>query len=323
MRAVFGMGCLLVLASGPGSDVARAQAYPSHPIKLVVPFTPGTGYDTIARVVGPPLSDRLGVPVVVENKPGASSTIGAAGVARSDADGYTLAMIGEGTIAAAHLYPNSAFDPLADLAPIALAGFGTLVLVASNASEIRSVPDLLAKARERPGKLTYGSPGAGTSQHLKMEQLKTQAGIDLLHVPYRGSAGVMTDLLGGHVDLALVPIHQSLEALASRQMVALAVISDTRNQRLPAALTLSEAGIPNVEAKMWYAFAAAKGTPEAIVTRLTSEIADILQIPEVGAQLYSIGLDVSYRTPAAVQEIMRQESATALAIIKKQGIVLN
>jgi tripartite-type tricarboxylate transporter receptor subunit TctC len=322
MQTAFGVSCLFPLTTGLSGIGVHAQTYPSQPIKLIVPFTPGTGYDTIARALGPVLSDKLGTAVVVENRPGASGTVGAASVARAPADGHTLTMLGEGVIAAKHLYPTASFDPVADLAPVALVGYGTLLLVASNASQITSVATLLDKARKQPGKLTYGSPGPGTSQHLKMELIKSATGIDLLHVPYKGSAGVMTDLLGGHVDLALVPIHQALEALTAKQMQAIAVISDTRNERLPAVSTLSETGIKNVEAKMWYAVAAAKDTPNPIVAKLTSLIADILKTPEMSTMLYRIGIDVSYRPPNGLQDLIRQESDEALAVIKKQGIAL-
>jgi tripartite-type tricarboxylate transporter receptor subunit TctC len=322
MPSLVGIGCVLPLMFGLPGGGAQGQTYPSQPIKLVVPFTPGTGYDTIARGLGPVLSDKLGTPVVVENRPGASGTLGAASVARSPADGHTLATIGEGVIAAKHLTPNASFDPVADLAPVALVGYGTLLLAASNASQITSVATLIEKARKQPGKLTYGSPGPGTSQHLKMELIKSITGIDMLHVPYKGSAGVMTDLLGGHVDVALVPIHQALESLAAKHMQAIAIISDSRNQRLPAVATLSEVGVRNVEAKMWYAVATAKDTPSPIVARLTSLIADILKTSEVSTLLYRVGIDVSYQPPGPLHDLIRQESDEALAVIKKQGLAL-
>jgi tripartite-type tricarboxylate transporter receptor subunit TctC len=320
MPRLAGTGCILALMLGLPGGGARGQTYPSQPVKLVVPFTPGTGYDTIARAIGPILSDKLGTTVVVENRPGASGTLGAATVARAPADGHTLTMLGEGVVAAKHLTPGMPFDPVADLAPVALVGYGTLLLVASNASQITSVAGMVEKARKQPGKLTYGSPGPGTSQHLKMELIKSITGIDMLHVPYKGSAGVMTDLLGGHVDVALVPIHQALESLTAKQMQAIAIISDQRNPRLPAVVTFKEAGISNVEAKMWYAVAAPKGTPDPIVSRLTSLIAEILKTPEVNAMLYRIGIDVSYRPPGGLQEIVKRESNESLAVIEKQGL---
>ena len=322
MSKLAGVGCVLTLVVGLPVGSAQEQTYPSQPIKLVVPFTPGTGYDTIARALGPIMADKLGTSVVVENRPGASGTLGAATVARAPADGHTLTMLGEGVIAAKHLTPSMPFDPVADLAPVALVGYGTLLLVASHASQITSVASLIEKARKQPGKLTYGSPGPGTSQHLKMELIKSITGVDMLHVPYKGSAGVMTDLLGGHVDVALVPIHQALEALAAKQMRAIAIISDSRNQRLPTVVTFSEAGIKNVEAKMWYGVAAPKDTPNTVVTRLTSLIGEILKTSEVNALLYRIGIDVSYRPPGGLQEIVRRESDESLAVIKKQGIAV-
>jgi tripartite-type tricarboxylate transporter receptor subunit TctC len=315
-------GLLLSATLGLADANAQGQAFPSQPIKLIVPFTPGTGYDTIARAIGPVLADKLGTSVVVENRPGASGTLGAASVARAPADGHTLTMLGEGVVAAKHLSPGQSFDPVEDLAPVALVGYGTLLLVASNASQITSVAGLIERARKQPGKLTYGSPGPGTSQHLKMELIKSITDTDMLHVPYKGSAGVMTDLLGGHLNVALVPIHQALESLTAKQMQAIAIISDTRNQRLPAIVTFSEAGISNVEAKMWYAVAAPKDTPRPIVAKLTSLIDEILKTAEVNALLYRIGIDVSYRPPPGLLELIRRESDESLAVIKKQGLAV-
>jgi tripartite-type tricarboxylate transporter receptor subunit TctC len=299
---------------------ALAQSYPSKPIKLVVPYTPGTGYDSIARIVGPTLSQRLGQPVVVENMPGASSTIGAAAVARAPNDGHTLLMIGEGTMASTHLYRQLTYDALTDFAPITLAGQGTLMLVTNPASGIKSVADLIAKAKAEPAKYAYASPGIGTSQYLKMELFKDAAGIQMLHIPYKGSAGALNDLIAGQVTAALVPIHQGMSHITAGKLVPLAIISPSRNPKAPDVPTLQESGIKGVDANMWYAFVAPKGTPAAVVNRLNSELRSIIDMPDIRNKLERTGLDVKTSTPAELQAIMRTESDTSAQIIRKNNI---
>lgn len=300
-----------------------AQTYPAKAIRLVVPFTPGTGYDSIARIVGPTLAQRLGQPVVVENAPGASGTIGAAFVARASPDGHTLLMIGEGTMASGHLYRSLTFNPLTDFAPISLAGHGTLMLMASPASAIRSVEELILKAKAAPGKLTYSSPGIGTSQNLKMVLFANTAGIDMLHVPYKGSAGAITDLIAGVITAGLVPIHAGMQHVAAGKLVPLAIISPNRNPIAPTVPTLQEAGIRGVDANMWYAFVAPKGTPAPVVERLNSELRAIMDIPEIRGRLERTGLEVKTTTPAELQAIMQIESDTSAIIVRRNNITLD
>jgi tripartite-type tricarboxylate transporter receptor subunit TctC len=299
------------------------SSWPTQPIRLVVPYTPGTGYDNIAREISPRLSQKLGQPVVVENRPGASSIIGADLVAKSVPDGYTLMIVGEGTMAAAHLYQSVPFNPVTDFAPITLAGYGTLMLVTNHATGFKTVADLIAKAKANPNKLSYASPGVGTSQHLKMEQIKDFTGIDMLHVPYKGSAGALNDLMGGQIDAALIPIHQALPHVKSGRLVALAVISPERNPRAPDVPTLLESGIKGVDAKMWYAFMAPKNTPPALIARLNTELSAILNDPDVKARLEGTGLEVATSTPAELQGIMQRESLSSSEIIRKNHISLN
>ncbi len=305
------------------SSGALAQTYPSRPIKLVVPYTPGTGYDSIARIVDSPLAQRLGQPVVIENIPGASSTIGAGSVARAKADGYTLLMIGEGTIASAHLYRSLPFDPLTAFAPISLAGQGTLILVVSPATGIKSVAELIVKAKVEPAKLTYSSPGVGTSQHLKMELFNNVAGIKMLHVPYKGSAGAINDLIGGRITAALVPIHSGMPHIKAGRMVPLAIISPSRNAIAPEVPTLKEVGIQGVDANMWYAFVAPKGTPASIVSQLNSGLNTVMGMPDVIAKIEGIGIEVKTTSPAELQAIMERESQQAAQIIRTNSISLD
>lgn len=302
---------------------ASAQAFPSKPIRLVVPYTPGTGYDSIARIVGPALSQRLGQPVVVENMPGASGTLGAGSVARAVPDGHTLATIGEGTMASGHLYRSLSFNPLTDFAPISLAGYGTLLMVASQASGVRSAAELVEKARAQPGKLTFSSPGVGTSQYLKMALFLNTAGLDLLHVPYKGSAGAINDLIGGQVHAGLVPVHAAMQHVQAGRLVPLAAMAPLRHPVAPEVRTLKELGLPDVDAKLWYAFVAPKATPAPIVTRLNTELRAIMDTPDVRTRLERVGLEVHTTSPAELQAIMQRESDVALEIVRRNNISLD
>lgn len=314
---------LLACAAMFFAGAATAQTWPGQPIHLVVPYTPGTGYDNIAREVSPLLGERLGQPVVVDNRPGASSLIGAEFVAASKPDGYTIMIAGEGTMASALLYQPSPVDPLTRFVPITLAGYGTLMLVTGANSGIKTVADLVAKAKASPGKLSYASPGVGTSQHLKMEMIKDYAGIDMLHVPYKGSAGALNDLIGGQVDAALVPVPQAVPQVKAGHLTALAVISPQRSPRAPDVPTLKEAGINGIEANMWYGFMAPRDTPPEIIARLNTELRAILAQPDVKTRLEDTGLDVATGTPAQLRSTMEAESASAGAIITKHHISLN
>jgi len=314
------IACLTGLFSMPA---AQAQTFPTKPIKLVVPFTPGTGYDSIARVVSPVLSQRLGQPVVVENMPGASSTIGATFVSRAPADGYTLLMIGEGTMASKHLYRKLEVDPLNDFAPITLAGRGTLMLMASPKSGIRTMEELITRAQAEPGGLTFASPGIGTSQYLKMELLMEAAKINMLHVPYKGSAGALNDLVGGFITASLVPVHQGMSYVSAGKLMPLAVLSAERSQKAPDVPTLSEMGIKGVAGDMWYAFVAPRSTPDAVIETLNRELRDIIAQPTVTAGLENIGLDVRTSTPAELKEVMRKESSLAAELVRKHALVLD
>ena len=248
--------CAILPASG-----ALAQAYPSQPIKVIVPFTPGTGMDMIARSVGPKLSERLGQPIVIENKPGASGNIGAETVARSAPDGHTVMITANTMLIAATLYRNVPYDPLTDFSPISLAAWGTLLLTANPKANINSVADLIAQAKANPGKLTYASPGVGTPHHMSMELFKDLTGTNLLHVPYKGSAGALTDLLSGEVNVGFVPIHVAMPHVKSGRLKPLAVGSAKRHPNAPEVPSLQESGVKGADVDMWYAFRRPRARP--------------------------------------------------------------
>ena len=311
----------VLIAAALFSGPAAAQGYPSQPIRFVVPFTPGTGMDIIARQVGPRLTERLGQPVVVENRPGASGNIGAEIVARAAPDGHTI-MVGANTLViAAHLYRQVPFDPLTDFAPVALAGSTTLVLVANPASGIDSVPELIARAKAQPGKLTYGSPGIATPHHMAMELFKDLTGTDLLHIPYKGSAGAVTDLVSGQINLMFLPIHQVLPYRQAGRLKLLAAGGARRHLSAPELPTLVELGIRGAEAAdIWYAFYAPKGVPAPVIAKLNAELRSILALAEVRAAVENVGVDVHTSTPDELFALMKRDYARWGEIVRKNHI---
>jgi tripartite-type tricarboxylate transporter receptor subunit TctC len=306
-----------VLMGGP----AAAQSYPSQPIKFVVPFTPGTGMDIIARQVGPRLTERLGQPVVVENRPGASGNIGADIVAKAAPDGHTI-MVGANTLViAAHLYPHVPFNALNDFSPVALAGMTTLVLVTNPTSGIDSVPDLIKRAKAQPGKLTYGSPGIATPHHMAMELFKELTATDMLHVPYKGSAGAVTDLVSGQINLMFLPVHQVLPYRQAGRLKLLAAGGAKRHPSAPELPTLVELGIKGAEAAdIWYAFYAPKGVPAPVIAKLNAELRLILANAEVKAAVEKVGVDVHTSTPEELFALMKRDYARWETIVRKNHI---
>jgi tripartite-type tricarboxylate transporter receptor subunit TctC len=312
---------LLLLAALAFAGSAAAQSYPSQPIRFIVPFTPGTGMDMIARHVGPKLTERLGQPVVVENRPGASGNIGAEAVAKAAPDGHTL-MVGANTLViAANLYKNVPFHPLKDFSPVSLAATTTMVLVVNPATKIDTVRDLVARAKAEPGKLTYGSPGVATPHHMAMELFKDLTGTDLLHVPYKGSAGAVTDLVSGQINVMFLPVHQVLPYRDAGRLRILAAAGGKRHPAAPDLPTLGELGIKGAEvADIWYAFYAPKDVPAPIIAKLNTELRAILAQPEAKSVFQKVGLDVASSTPDELFALMKRDYARWGEIIRKNNI---
>lgn len=310
--------CVVAIGLVLGSSHAMAQG--QAPIRLVVPFTPGTGIDIIARQVGPHLSERFGRPVVIENKPGASGNIGTQDVVRAPADGTTLLVTVNTLVMNRALYPNAGFDPLKDLDPVTLTSSGQLLLVTSKRSGIRTAGELVQRAKEKPGALNYGSPGAGTPHHLAMELVKNQAHIDLTHVPYRGTAPAVTDLLGGTIDVMFLPIHVALQHVKAGTLNALAISSDKPSPLLPGVPPLRELGMGDLDVEMWYGILAPRGTPTDFVARLNAELARILALPEVGAAFQTQGMVPTHSTPEAFRALMARDAQRWAEVIRTQHI---
>ena len=315
LTSAFGMA---LAWAAPAAD--QAQSYPVRPLRVVVPFTPGTGMDIIARNVGPKLSERVGQPVVVDNRPGASGNLGAELVARSAPDGYTMMVSGNPLVTSPHLYRNVPFKPLDDFAPISLAAWGTLILVAHPGTKINSFADLVSQAKSRPGKISYGSPGIGTPHHMSMELLKDRTGTNLLHVPYKGTAGAVNDVLGGQIGVMFIPIHVGLQFVKAGRLKALAVGSGKRHPSATDLPTLQELGVQGADVDMWYGFLAPRGTSRAIIGKLDGELRVILDTPDLKAAFGAQGMTAASSTPAEFASLMKREDARWGEIIRKNNI---
>ena len=310
------VGLLLALSS----VVAHGQTWPAQPIRIVVPFTPGTGMDTIARAVSPKLGERLGQSVVVQNMPGASGNIGADAVAKAGADGYTLLMGANTMLMASQLYKQVPFDPVKDFAPVSMAAYGTLMLVANPKTGIKSMQELITRAKAKPGSINYGSPGIGTPHHMAMELFKAQTQLFMLHVPYRGTAGYTQDLLSGELMVGFLPVHVAQGFVNTGRLTALAVGSPKRHPVAPTVATIEELGGKGVEVDMWYAFFAPAKTPPAVVNRLNAEITAILKLPEVRDVLVRAGLDAIGSTADELHTVVLKDYLRWGDVIRRNGI---
>jgi tripartite-type tricarboxylate transporter receptor subunit TctC len=279
-----------VLALFAASSAFAQDAYPSKPIRLVVPYAAGGPADLLARSVGEKLAARLGQPVLIDNRPGAGGHTGGEQVAKGPADGYTLVLTTIAHNGAVKLYNNLRYDPAIDLQPVILLAESPSVLLVKNALPVKSVPELLALARNQPGKLTYGSAGNGSAMHMAAELLRSMAKIDYVHVPYRGGAPAMADLLGGQIDLMFDSLGTAHQQITSGKVRALAVTSTVRNPSLPDVPTLAEAGVPGYSSVPWYEISAPRGVPPAIVTRLNAELNVALKAPDLVQRWEMLGV---------------------------------
>ena len=299
-------------------DVA-AQSYPSRPITLVVPYTPGTGIDIIARTVAPRLTERWKEPVIVDNKPGASGNIGAAIVAKAPPDGYTMMVtVNTFTITPA-LYKSIPYDPLKDFAPVGRVANGNVALVTNPAVlPVKNLEELKAAARTR--KLNYSSPGNGTPQHLAVELLKQRLGIDILHVPYKGAAQALTDLLGGQVQLAVLPVHTALPHARAGKLTVIAVSGERRSVLAPDSPSFAELGLANLDIDLYFWIAGPAGLPPEIVQKWNQEIASILSAPEVRETLMKQGMVPAPGSPDEISAQIRNDIERWSKFIRETGI---
>jgi len=276
--------------------------------------------DTIARVVAPRLSERLGQPVVVQNQPGASGNIGADAVAKSNPDGYTLLMGANTMLIASQLYKSVSFDPVKDFSSVSMAAYGSLMLVAHPKTGIKSLADLIKEAKAKPGSISFGSPGVGTPHHMAMELFKLESNTFMLHVPYRGTAGYTQDLLSGELNVGFLPVHIAQGFVKSGRLNALALGSNKRHPVAPDVATFEELGVKRIDVDLWYAFFVPSKTPSAVVTRLNTEMSAILRQAEVKDILGKAGMDASASSPAELAAIVAKDYPRWETVIRTKQI---
>ena len=304
-----------------GLDVASAgaQTYPSKPIRMIVPFAPGGGTDILARIIGQQLADAWGQAVNVENRAGASGNVGTELVARSVPDGHTLVMAINTHAVNASLYSKLPFDPVKDFAPVILTATTANILVVHPSVPANSVQALIALAKAQPGRLNYASGGSGTTSHLAAELFKTMAGVDMVHVPYKGGGAAYTDLLAGQVQLYFVGIPGTVQYLKAGRLRALGVTTPRRSPAAPEVPTIAESGLPGFSATTWWGILAPAGTPPPIIARIDSEVARILKAPEVRARLDAQGFEPVASTPESFGAFMRSEIELWAKAVKASG----
>ena len=308
-------------AADPQPRLSAVDDYPRKPIRIIDPFAAAGASDVMARLVGQKLTERYGQPVIVENRPAAGGSVAAELAARSTPDGYTLFMTVVLALApSVTLYPQMGFDPLKDFAFVTLMAGGSYVIVAHPNFSAKTIPELVALAKSQPGKISYGSSGVGGPVHLAGELLKSRAGINLLHVPYKGAAPIMTAVASGEVSIGLPSVAGALPLLKAGRVTAIAVTSAQRAKTLPNVPTIAESGYPGYDITPWYGLAAPAGTPATIVNALSAEIGRMLQSPEIHAAFASQGLDATASSPAKMREIVRDAITTSAKIIKDVGI---
>jgi tripartite-type tricarboxylate transporter receptor subunit TctC len=307
---------LLFLLCGTAS---AQEQWPSRPVHLVVPYTPGTGADILARVFDPKLSQRLKTSFVVDNKPGATGNIGADLVAKSPADGYTLLLTATSFTTNPALKP-APFDPVKDFAPVALLATGALGVYVNPQVPAKSMREFIDLVKKQPGKLNYSSPGNGGPQHLAMELLKLDTHINIVHIPYKGAGGAIADLVGGHVQAMVSALQTVAPHVQAGRLRMLGVMSAKRAEAFPDVPTLKEQGLPDLEVETWYAMFAPAGTPPAIVARLNRDMNDFLKEPDVRDVLEKQGLVPEGGTPEELSERVKKDLARWTRVVKAAGI---
>lgn len=306
------------------SASSLAQEYPVKPIRMIVPFSPGGGVDIAARAVGAKMQESMGQPVVVENRPGAAGNIAMEATAKAANDGYTLIMGGAGPVAMnVGLYPKLPFDPVKDFAPVGLVASTVYALVVHPSNPAKSLKDLIAQAKAKPGESTFASPGTGAPPHLAGELLQSMAGIKMMHVPYKGTGPALNDLLAGQVTMYFADIIAARPFLESGKLRALGVTSAKRSPLAPEIPTIAEAGVPGYEAIGWTGLLAPAGTPPAVISRLNAEINRAIKQPDVAARLAGDGSEFGANTPNQFSNFIGAEIKKWRMVIQTAGVKLD
>jgi tripartite-type tricarboxylate transporter receptor subunit TctC len=302
------------------SGLAVAQEYPSRPVHLIVPYTPGTGADILARLLGPKLGERWKVGVPTENKPGATGNIGADFVAKAPPDGHTLLFVATSFGTTPALQKNLPFDPVKNFEPVALVATSGLVIVMNPQVPARSMKELIELAKRQPGKMHYSSPGNGGPQHLAMELIKLETGIDIVHVPYKGAAGALADVVGGHVDATIAAVQTAHPHVQSGRLRALAVMSAERSAAYPDVPTMREQGLHDLEVETWYGAFAPGGTPAAIVQKVNADINDMLKDMQVRDALEKQGMTPAGGPAQRLEALVKKELPRWRRVVNAAGI---
>ena len=312
----------VALCMGLATGAVHAQdAYPNRPVRIVVPFTPGTGIDILARTLGQRLGEEWKQPVVVENRAGASGNIGTEAVAKSPPDGYTLLMTASSLVLNRSLFKTIPYDPIKDFAAVAPLAIGRLALVTHPSVNAKTVKDFIALAKASPGKLNYASPGNGTPHHVAMELFKAKTGIDVVHVPYKGSAQAVQDLVGGQVNVMFLPVHVALPQVDGGKLVMLAAGGTERSSAARNVPSLAEAaGVRDVDTDIWYGLFAPAGTPPAIVDKLAADVNRVLKMPDVVDVLAKQGLQATGGTPAGLAELTKSDLERWAIVVREAKI---
>ncbi len=313
-------GILIAAATVAAIPASGAGGYPDHPVRMIVPFTPAGATDLLARLVGERLGVKLGQPVVIDNRAGAGGNVGAEIAARAAPDGYTVLM-GPASVYAisATLYPSLGYDLVKDLTPVSLVANVPHVLLVNNDLPVKSVPELVQLAKRQPGQLNIASQGSGTVSHLEAELLKHMAGIDMLHVPYRGSAPAILDLIGGRVQVMFDSIASSLPHIRANKLRAIAVASNTRSSLLPNVPTVAESALPGYSAHSWLGIFVPAGTPQSVIERLQRDLVAAIDDPKARARLVEAGFEPKSSTREDFAKLVREEIEKWRPVVKMSG----
>jgi len=301
----------------------RAETYPTRPIRIVVPFGPGGFTDVAARILQKELAPALGQAIVIENKPGAGSTIGTTDIARAEPDGYNLLMISTTHVISPHLYKQVPYDPIKDFTPVMKLAEGPYVLVVHPSLGVKNVAELIALAKAKPNQIDYASSGNGSSQHLVGALFCTMTGVQLSHVPYKGSSQAMNDVLAGTVKVSFVGVPNALPNVNAGKIRALAVSTRARYAEMPNVPTMDEAGVKGFDATIWLGLLAPPGTPREIVNKLNSTISKILSTPDAKKLMASAGVDVATSTPEEFGALMQSELERWGKVVRETGATVN
>ncbi len=311
---------LLVLAALCMTGLVYGQDYPSRPVHLIVPYTPGTGADILARLFGPKLGERWKVGVPTENKPGATGNIGTEFVAKSAPDGHTLLVVATSFGTTPALKRTLPFDPVKSFTPVALIATSGLAVVINPQLPAKSMKEFIALVKGQPGRMHYSSPGNGGPQHLAMELLKLETGLDIVHVPYKGAAGALADVVGGHVDAMISAVQTAYPHVQNGKLRALAIMSAERSPAYPDVPTMREQGLPDLEVETWYGAFAPAGTPAAIVQKINTQMNDVLKDAFVRAAIEKQGMTAAGGPPQRLGELVAKELPRWARVVKAAGI---